>query len=123
MITHFVSGKKKEPKPKLLVRIPSGGVGVFHVKGWGPKSSVCPSNPSETKIFGRMSRDFCRDIPGVPEKFEKKKFVFNSHRLTFLSFGNQFNFPITQDICYTGLAGIILCKLLCNSGASTWYLL
>ena len=31
---------KKEPKPNFLVRISSGGVGVFHVKRWGPKSSV-----------------------------------------------------------------------------------
>ena len=37
------SGKKEEHKPKLWVRISSGGVGVFHVKGWGLKSWVCPS--------------------------------------------------------------------------------
>ena len=48
------------------------------MKGWGPKSSVCPSKPRETKCFGGISRDFRRDIPGVPEKFEKRKFVFNS---------------------------------------------
>ena len=36
-------------KPK---RTSSVGVGVFHVKGWGPKSSVCPSNPRKTKFFG-----------------------------------------------------------------------
>ena len=47
------------------------------MKGWGSKSSVCPSKPRETKLFGGMSRDFCRDILGAPEKFEKKKFVFN----------------------------------------------
>ena len=40
----LLSGTKKEPKPKLLSPdIFSGGVGVFHVKEWGPKSSVCPS--------------------------------------------------------------------------------
>ena len=56
------------------------GWGVFHVKGWGPKSSACPSKPRETKLFGRdrVFPEFCRDIPGVPGKFEKKKFVFNS---------------------------------------------
>ena len=26
----------------------------------------------ETKHLGGISRDFCQDIPGVPEKFEKK---------------------------------------------------
>ena len=71
-------GRKTKPNPNFLVRISSGGVGVFHVKGWGPKSSVCPSKHRETKLFGWISRDFARDILGVPEKFEKKKFVFNS---------------------------------------------
>ena len=33
------------------------------MKGWGPKSSVCPSKPRDTKLFG--------GTPGVPEKFEK----------------------------------------------------
>ena len=47
------------------------------MKGWGPKSSVCPSKLRETKVFGGMSQDFCRDAPELPEKFEKKKVVFN----------------------------------------------
>ena len=47
---------KKNPNPNFLVRISSGGVGVFHVKGWGPKSSVCPSKPRENKLFGGISR-------------------------------------------------------------------
>ena len=49
--------KRNNPNPNFLVRIFSGGVGVFHVKGWGPKSSVCPSKPRETKLFGGISRD------------------------------------------------------------------
>ena len=57
--------------------ISSGGVGLFHVKEWGPKSSVCPSKPRETKFCGGISWDFCRDIPVVPEKFEKNMCVFN----------------------------------------------
>ena len=65
------SGKKKEPKPELL------GPDYLWVmwKGWGPKSSVCPSNPRETKLYGGISQDFCRDIrdiPGAAEKSEKK---------------------------------------------------
>ena len=66
-------GRKRNPNPNFLVRISLVRVGVFHVKGRGPKSSVCPSKPKETKLFGGISRDFWRDIPEVPEKFEKKK--------------------------------------------------
>ena len=43
------------------------------MKGRGPKSSVCPSKPRETKLFGRISQDFCQDMPGVPEEFKPKK--------------------------------------------------
>ena len=67
-----MTGTKKEHK----LRMSCGGVGVFHVKGWGPKSSVCHSEPKETKLFSGISRDFCQDILGAPEKFEKTKFVF-----------------------------------------------
>ena len=72
-----VSGKKNEPKPKLFWSgYLRGGVGVFHVGGGGgPKSSIRPSKPRETKLLGGKSQDFCRDFPGAPEKFEKKKFV------------------------------------------------
>ena len=35
----------------------------------------------EIKLFGRDIPGFCRDIPGAPEKFEKKKFVFNFRSL------------------------------------------
>ena len=44
----LLSGTKKEHKPKLLSPIFFGGVGVLHVKGWGPKSSVCPSKPGKS---------------------------------------------------------------------------
>ena len=50
------SGTKKEHKPKLLSPDISGGVGVFHVKGWGPKSLVCPSKPGKSNFFGGISR-------------------------------------------------------------------
>ena len=71
--------------PNFLVRISSGGVGVFHVKEWGPKSSVGPSTPRETRIFGGMSREFGQDVPEMPQKFEKKNCV-------------QFLSPIFQGI-------------------------
>ena len=62
-------GRNGNPNPNFLVRISSGGVGVFHVNGWGPKSSVCPSKPRKTKLLGGISQDFWRDV----EKFEKNK--------------------------------------------------
>ena len=70
-------------------------MGVFHVKGWGPKSSVCPSKPGKSNFFGRDIPGFCRDLPGAPEKFEKKRFTL------FLTFwtpgpegpGNLFSTP------------------------------
>ena len=63
----FFSGKKKEPKPKLLVRISSrGGRG-----GW-PKSSVCPSKPKETKLFGGISWDSAGISRGRPKSVRKK---------------------------------------------------
>ena len=66
------SGTKKEPKPKLLSPIFSGGVGVFHVKGWGPKSSVCPSKPRESNFFGGISRDFAGISRKRPKSLRKK---------------------------------------------------
>ena len=71
----------RERNPNFLVWMSSSGVGVFHLKGWGPKSSVCPSKPRETKLFGEISRDFCWDIPGAHEKFEKNV-LFNFRPLT-----------------------------------------
>ena len=53
-----LSGKKRNPNLNFLVQIFSGGAGVFHVKGWGPKSSVCPSKPGKPNLFGGISRDF-----------------------------------------------------------------
>ena len=40
------------------------------------------------KLFGRDIPGFCRDIPGVPEKFEKEKFVFNFRSLEMLIFSS-----------------------------------
>ena len=57
----MVREEKGTQTQNFRVRISSVGVGVFHVKGWGAKISVCPSKPMETKLFG----------PGAPEKFEK----------------------------------------------------
>ena len=75
------SGTKKEPKPKLF------GPDIFR---WGrglPRQRVGAKKfgmsleTREIKLLGRDIPGFCRDIPGVPEKFEKKRFVFNSRPL------------------------------------------
>ena len=72
------SGTKKEPKPKLF------GPDIFRWgrglprEGVGAKIFGMSLETREIKLFGRDIPGFCRDIPEVPEKFEKKKFVFNS---------------------------------------------
>ena len=43
----------------------------------GQKARYVPRN-QEIKLFWRDIPGFCWDIPAVPEKFEIKKFVFNS---------------------------------------------
>ena len=72
------SGMEKEHKPKLLSPIFSGGVRVFHVKGWGPKSSVCPLKPGKSNFLGGISQDFAGISRRRPKSLnEQKKFVFN----------------------------------------------
>ena len=39
---------------------------------WGPKSSVCASNPGKSNFSGGISRDFVQNIPEAHEKFEKE---------------------------------------------------
>ena len=73
MLWVFFRQEKGTQTLTFLVRIFPDGVGVFHVKGWGPKSSVCPSKPGKSNFFGGISRNFAWDIPAAPEKFEKKK--------------------------------------------------
>ena len=69
--------EKGTPNLNFLVRIFSSGVGVFHMSGWGAKKFDMSLETREIKLFGRDIPGFCRDIPEGPEKFEKKKFVFN----------------------------------------------
>ena len=74
----LISGRQKEPKPKLF-----GPVFFQWGRGlpreWvGAKKFDTSLETREIKLFGRDIPGFCRDIPGAPEKFEKKKkFVFN----------------------------------------------
>ena len=69
----IIQARKTNPNLNFRARIFSGGVGVFHMKGWGPKSSVCPSKPGKSNFFGGDIPGFWWDIPGAPDKFEKKK--------------------------------------------------
>ena len=65
-------GRKRNPNPNFLVRIFSGRVGVFHVNGWGPKSSVCPSKPGKSNFFSGISRDFAGISWRRPKSLRKK---------------------------------------------------
>ena len=66
--------RKKGTNPNIWVRIFSGGVGVFHTKGWGPRSSVCPSKPGKSNFLGGISRDFAGISRRCPKSLRKKKF-------------------------------------------------
>ena len=71
-----MSGKKKEPKPKLF------GPDIFQW-GRGAKKRDMSLETREIKLFGRDIPGFCRDIPDFCPKSlrQKKKFVFNSRPL------------------------------------------
>ena len=73
----------QNPNLNFLVRIFSGGVGVFHVKGWGPKSSVCPSKPGKPNFFGGISRDFAGISRRCPKSLRKKHLCFNFCSLSY----------------------------------------
>ena len=71
------SGKKKEPKPKLFSPdFFQWGRGLPR-EGVGAKKFDMSLETREIKLFWRDIPGFRRDIPEVPEKFEKKKFRFN----------------------------------------------
>ena len=42
------------------------------MKGWGPKSSVCPSKPGKSDFFGGISRHFARISRRHPKSLRKK---------------------------------------------------
>ena len=71
------SGTKNEHKPKL------SSPDIFRWGGCLPRARVGAKKfgmsleTREIKFFGRDIPGFCWDIPAAPEKFEKKKFVFN----------------------------------------------
>ena len=85
----YCQTRKKEPKPKLFG---PDYFPVFHVKGWGPKSSACPSKPGKPNFFGGISRDFFAGISRrCPKSLRKQKYVFN---FSFPIFGLKNAFPL-----------------------------
>ena len=79
------SQKKKEPKPKLFGSdnggLPREGVGLQKVQ-------YVLQNPGKPKLLGGTSREFCRDILGVPRKFENKKVCVQFSSRNFCSLPN-----------------------------------
>ena len=72
------SGKRKEPKPKLFGLDILGCRGGLHVReGVGAKKLGMSFETQGNQTFWRDIPGFRRDVPGAPEKFEKKRFVFN----------------------------------------------
>ena len=78
ILSFSLQARKKLHKPKLLSPDTfRWGRGLPH-EGVGAKKFGMSLETREIKLFGRDISGFCWDIPAVPEKFEKKKFVFNS---------------------------------------------
>ena len=67
---------KRSTNLNFWVQIFSGRVGVLHMKGWGPKSSVCPLKPGKSNFFGGISRNFAGISRRCP-KCLRKKLVFD----------------------------------------------
>ena len=72
-----LQGRKRNLNPNFLVRISSGGVGVFHARGWGPKSSLRPSKPRETKLLAGYPGILAGISRVSPKSLRIKKLVFN----------------------------------------------
>ena len=101
-VTQANQERKKSTKINFWVRRPPGGMGVFHVKGWWPKSS-CP--PSKV-CFPWVLREGIWDVPGILlgcpgplgvfKKFVQKKFVriFRSLAKAWFSKGWGWSSPI-----------------------------
>ena len=81
----YCSGKKKEPKPKLFgPDIFQWSRGLPRERVGGQKARYVPGNQGSQTFWAGW--DFAGDMPGVPEKFEKKEFVFNFRFLIVVAF-------------------------------------
>ena len=104
LLQRSFSGKKKEPKPKLF------GPDIFRWGGGLPREGVGAKKfgmsleTREIKYFWQDIPGFYWDSPAVPEKLEKKKFVFNFWPLAF-----------GQNDIRTAETPMLQCKLLQRS--------
>ena len=74
--------KRKEHKPKLLsLDIFRWGRGLPREGVGAKKFGTPPRNQGNQIFFWRDIPGFCRDILELSEKFETKRFVFNSRPL------------------------------------------
>ena len=82
---------KTNPNLNFLAPIFSGGVGVFHTKGWGPKKfRYVPSKPRESYFFGGISRDFAGISRSCPKSLRKKVWV----QFSFPNYGVAIHYPV-----------------------------
>ena len=68
-------GRKRNPNPNFLVRIifgGGGGGGDLPREGVGQKVRYVLRNAGKPNFLAGYPGICCRDIPGVPEKFESK---------------------------------------------------
>ena len=100
----IIREEKATQKTKLFGPDIFGWGGVSHAKGWGPKSSVCPSKPRETNFWAGYPGTFARDVPRAPEKFEKKRVCV------------QFSLPRTCSLVFVCHFSSIIASLIPASG-------
>ena len=67
--------RKRSINPNVSVRISSGGVRVFHMKGGeGTKTLYAPRNPGKPNLWAGCPRILPRYLKDAYEKFEGKQF-------------------------------------------------
>ena len=77
---YLCQARKRNPNPNFWVRISSSEVGVFHVKGRGPKVRYGPRNQeNQTLLAGYPG--ILPGYPGGARKVREKKFAFNFRSL------------------------------------------
>ena len=67
-----LSGKKKNPNQNFLVRISSGGVGVFHVRGGRQKVRYVLRNPGKANFLAGYPGICAGIYRGCPKGLRKK---------------------------------------------------
>ena len=88
-----------EPKPKLFGPDSVGWGGGLPREGVGAKKFGMSFEAQGNQTFWRdIPILFCRDLPGAPEKFEKKRFVFDS-------------LPLFGPANFKKIAGNFLCEI------------